>query len=329
MRAEAHETLRPSPFPFIVGVGRSGTTLLRAILDTHPSIAIPGESHFIPAMATRRRRYETAKGLRSGRFLEDVDRYHWFRRWELPVERVVESLRREPPLTLSDAIRRLFEVYAAERGKTRYGDKTPAYINHIPTLAGLFPEARFVHLMRDGRDVALSRLDHPTMSRTLPELAILWRRGVEKGRRAGRRLGPRRYLEIRYEDLVSTPEEVTRLVCRFLELPFDPVVLRYHERASEIIKPIPHPESHSRVHLPPTKGLRQWRSQMSREEIILFDSLAGELLEDLGYARAGYQPSLRESLAARRRRLIFEVHRVMRAARKRFRPTSPQVGVGD
>jgi hypothetical protein len=329
MTAGSPELRVSGPFPFIIGVGRSGTTLLRAILDTHPDMAIPGESHFIPVMVKDRRQYESLRGFRTDRFLEDLGRYHWFRRWELPMERVTASLQLEPPMTLAAAIRRLYQLYAQKQGKARYGDKTPAYVHHMPTLAVLFPEARFVHLVRDGRDVALSTLDHPTMSKTPPELAIFWRRGVEKGRRAGGRLGSERYCEVLYENLVTDPEAVARSVCDFLELRFDPLMLRYHERASEIVRSTPHPRSHSRVHLPPTKGLRDWRSQMSRKDVALFDVLAGELLQDLGYERARDRHSLGEWVSAHGKQLSVESRRVARAVRKRLRLRPPQGAVSD
>jgi Sulfotransferase family len=318
-----------SAFPFIVGVGRSGTTLVRAILDTHPDLAIPGESHFIPVMARNRGRYETRSGLRVERFLQDLARHPRFGRWGLSHDRVSGSLRPDPPVTLAEAIRRVYALFAETRGKTRYGDKTPAYVHHIPSLARLLPEARFVHLVRDGRDVALSRLDHPTMSAPLSDLAVVWRRGVEKGRRAGRHLGPSRYMEMRYEDLVKDPEEAARSLCRFIGLSFDPAMLRYHERANEIIRPTQHPGSHGRIHLPPTTGLRDWRVQMRARDVETFDALAGGLLEELGYERGGARRTLGDRVTARRTQLGMEARRVARAVRKRVKRRPGGVSDGD
>jgi hypothetical protein len=304
-----------STFPFIVGVGRSGTTLVRAILDSHPEVAIPGESHFIPRMAARERAYQAREGFLVESFLADVLRDPRFRRWGLPGDQVRECLRLTPPDDLPAAIRRLYELYAEHRGKGRYGDKTPAYVHHVATLDRLFPEARFVHVIRDGRDVALSVLDHPSMSGPLPKLAVAWRRGVEKGRRAGRRLGHDRYLEIRYERLVEQPEQVARSLCEFIGLGFHPQMLRYHERANEIIEPTRHPEAHGRIHLPPTKGLRDWRTQMSREDVGVFAVLAGDLLTALGY-EPGDRPRIWSRVAVRRNQLRMEAGRIVRAARK-------------
>jgi hypothetical protein len=315
------------PFPFVVGVARSGTTLLRAILDTHPEMAIPGESHFIPVMVKARRRYESASGFRTERFLHDLGRHPRFRRWDLSEETVRRSFRAEPPSSLAAALRKVYALYAEDRGKQRYGDKTPAYIHHILSVAGLFPEARFVHLVRDGRDVALSKLDHPTMSASSSDLAISWRRGVEKGRRMGRHLGAHRYREVRYEDLVKDPEGVTRLVCDFIELEFHPDMLSYHQRANEIIRPTRHPGSHGRINLPPTRGLRDWKTQMRPADIELFDVLAGELLDELGYERGGVRRGIGSRLAARRRQLSGEIRRAARALRKRV--VSPRPPVAD
>lgn len=317
MTAGSSEPHVAVPFPFIVGVGRSGTTLLRAILDTHPDMAIPGESHFIPVMAKDSRRYETPGGFRWEPFLEDLMGHPRFRRWELSEERVRGSFIQDSPLSLAAAFRRVFALFAEGRNKTRYGDKTPAYVHHVASLAALFAEARFVHLVRDGRDVTLSRLDHPTMSASLLELATLWKRGVEKGRREGRWLGPQRYLEIRYEDLVGDPEGATRSLCLFIDLEVDPGMLRYHERAGEIIRPTQHPQTHSRIHLPPTSGLRDWKTQMAPADIELFDIVAGGLLEELGYERGGRRSGLAHRLSARRRQLGVSTRRVAHAVRKR------------
>jgi hypothetical protein len=100
---------------------------------------------------------------------------------------------------------------------------------------------------------------------------------------------------------------------------FDPRMLQYHQRASEIIGSTQHPESHNRIYLPPTTGLRDWRSQMSSSDVELFDVLAGDLLADLGYERRVMHRSLRSQVTARRLKLGVQSRRVARAIRERFR----------
>ncbi len=204
-------------------------------------------------------------------------------------------------------------LYAASQGKRRYGDKTPAYVHHISLLARAFPEGRFVHVIRDGRDVALSHLAHPHLVRPLPELALVWRRGVEQGRRQGRRLERQRYREVRYEDLLEDPAGVTRSICEFLSIEFSPAMLRYHERAPEIIRATGHPGAHSRIHLPPTKGLRDWRTELAPPDMALFELLAGNALRTFGYDSGLSSASIRTRFAAWRSKLA----RLNHVARKR------------
>jgi hypothetical protein len=158
---------------------------------------------------------------------------------------------------------------------------------------------------------------------------MLWKRGVDKGRRMGRRLGLHRYREIRYQDLVRDPEEVTRSLCAFIELGFDPVMLSYHQRANEIVRPTQHPESHARIHLPPTGGLRDRKTQMAPADIELFDMLAGGLLEELGYERGSRRRSIGHRLVARRRKLGLGTGRVAHAVTKRVIPWRRRVAERD
>ena len=272
-------------FPFFVGCGRSGTTLFRAIFDSHPDLSIPGESHFIVHLLPNRHRYETTMGFDAEAFLADLLPHPRFRLWRLADEEVRAALGADPPSTLGEAIRTIFGLYAASQGKARYGDKTPGYVSHLSSLAALFPEARFVHIVRDGRDVALSYLDVSFGPESVERAAIHWKRVVERGREAGRRLGPDRYVEVRYEDLLDDPHAAVSALCAFIELEFHPDMLRYTDRAADVASGSAFPEAHGRLALPPTKGLRDWRTQMTRKDVTAFELLAGDLLAELGYER--------------------------------------------
>lgn len=291
-----------APFPFVVGRGRSGSTLLRAMLDSHPEMAVPPESHFIPFFDGHRTRYEDGGGFAPERFLEDLLRYSRFQRWGLPEEEVREAFAASPPRTVADAVRRAFAVYARHQGKARYGDKTPEYVMHLPTLARLFPEARFVHLVRDGRDVTLSYLDVRFGPSTVAESALLWKRFVREGRVAGRALGADRYLELRYEDLVDDPERELHRICAFVDLRYDDAMLRYFERAEEVVSGVVSRRGHRNIFLPPTSGLRDWRRDMRPRDVAVFEAVAADLLEELGYELGtGRIPGARRLRAGRLR----------------------------
>jgi hypothetical protein len=305
-----------TPFPFVVGRGRSGTTLVRAILDSHPDMAVPDETHLIVRLGRRRQRYERASGFDVDTFMDDLGRRRGFDCFELDEPVVRADLRADPPGSYPDAIRRVFALYAASRGKRRYADKTPIHVLNVPYLADLFPEARFVHVIRDGREVALSYLDVAWGPTSVADAALEWRRAVLSGRRAGSRLGPSRYLEVRYERLVDDTEATVRGLCDFLDLAFDPVMLRYHERADEVAGKMGMPDARQALYRPLTRGLRDWRTQIPVSDVALFEALAGDVLDELGYERVAGRPSARLRLGAVRHQVAAHASRVGRAARR-------------
>ncbi|HXV58819.1 MAG TPA: sulfotransferase [Gaiellaceae bacterium] len=263
----------------VLGVRRSGTTLLRVMLDRNSRLAIPDESYFVPQLAARHR-----GPLAATAFLDDLRRISTLVDWGVDPERVAGRLRDGMPP--GDAIAAVFETYAADRGKERWGDKTPLYMQYLALLERLFPTARFVHLVRDGREVALSFLSMPegivTRSWAHPtsaaDVACQWRTEVGAARRLGARLGPGRYLEIRYEALVAEPERELAAICSFAGLSYEPEMLRHAEAADVAAKP--HQRSLRR---PLTPGIRDWRTEMAPADVAAFEDVAGELLAELGY----------------------------------------------
>jgi Sulfotransferase family len=277
---------------FVLGVRRSGTTLLRLILDRSPGIAIPDESYFIPQLAHRHR-----VSVDRDAFLEDLRRLPTLVRWDLSADEVAPLLR--PGMTIGDAVSAVFAAYAAKHGKPRWGDKTPAYMRHLSLLERLFPDALFVHLIRDGRDVALSLLglDGGVLARTgaNPEtaagVACQWATEIRDARALGRRVGPSRYLEVLYEDLVQEPGPTVEAICAFTGLLFEPAML---EPSQAEIAERPH---HRRLTEPPSKR-REWSTEMRLADVQSFETIAGPLLAELGYVLS--EPSAaRENRRAR------------------------------
>lgn len=261
--------------------------MLRLMLDAHPELAIPGESHFIPEVWRDRNRFQRDGRLDVGKLVHQLLSNPHVARWCVPEEVVVDRLARHRDPSFGDVVASLYEAYARTHAKPRWGDKTPMYVLHIPLLASLFPDARFVHLIRDGRDVALSYLDRPRYPRTIWQAAWRWRNAVATGRRSGRELGEGRYTEVRYEALVRNPRSVLDALCSFLDLRFDDRMLKYSERAHERLEAAPEMEPYQvRSMRPPQEGLRDWRRRMSRRDRWAFEMVAGDLLSELGYERA-------------------------------------------
>jgi Sulfotransferase family len=288
---------------FIVGSARSGTTLLRLMLNAHRDIAVPPESRFIVQLWTGQDEVDAAS-------ITDRLRTHkQFAAWELPIEEVAQTLGESARISYATAITAPHKLYAAKRGKSRWGDKTPRYVEEIPLLARLFPDSRFIHVIRDGRNVALSYADVPFGPKTFGQAAALWRDRVRAGMRDGRPLGPDRYQEIHYERLVTDVEAETKALCDFLGVEFDPEILDYAEKTRPDV--LPRAKAYNpNVTSKPIANVRSWQEAMSPREIAVFEAIAGDTLEELGYERGAPKPGPATRLLATTSRVGLPIARL-------------------
>ena len=284
-----------APF-FIVGSARSGTTLLRLMLNAHPDVAVPPESRFITEL------HPGGGKVQVDTFLTALAAHKRFQTWDLPIAVVAEELRSTAgdakEVGYAEAIAAPFRAYARVGGKTRWGDKTPRYVEHLELLSSLFPTARFIHLIRDGRNVALSYANVPFGPKTVGKAAALWSKRVCAGYQVGRALLRDRYLEVLYEDLVEDAEGETKDICHFIGLDFDPGMLDYTERARGSVLPRasmynPH------VKRKPTANVRSWQDSMPSEQVEVFEAVAGDTLSLIGYERRFPNPSAKARTVAR------------------------------
>ncbi len=283
----------PPPAPFVCGVTRSGTTLARLMLDSHPDLAIPGETHWVPKLI---RRLENEK--RSSAELAEI--IIGSKRWQefhLDADALRERFDAMPDGNAAEAIRAFYLLYAEREGKTRYGDKTPGYIKEMVRLQRTLPEAHFIHIIRDGRDVSLSHMRMNWGPKTYEESAQLWVDRITKARKKAAKV--EHYHEIHFEDLVRETEGTLRKVCDIIDLDFDPAMLNYHERAEKRLQEknvdlvrrhgptqpaAARMESHKLAKEPPREDrLEAWRRKMAPEEIASYEEIAGPLLVELGY----------------------------------------------
>ena len=282
------------PAPFVVGVGRSGTTLLRLMLDAHPQLAIPPETHFIPVVA---RACQDSSAPREA-FLQALIAHP---RWEdqhVDIELLRQRMARLEPFDPGDGLRAFYTLYAARFGKARWGDKTPPYQLEMPLIQSLLPEAHFIHLIRDGRDVALSIQGLWFGPSSIDEAARWWAARIRQTREQA--TGIAHYRELRYEDLVVHTEPNLRAICDFIHLPWHPAMLSYHgtaeSRLQEMARGVVSPQSkkmitaeqrlaiHAFTRQPPQASrVNRWKREMSAADVRRFQRLAGPLLEELGY----------------------------------------------
>lgn len=267
------------------------------MLDSHPHLAIPPETGFLAAIRrfglgldTRKRLFRLLTGF-------PPDTPNW-KDFGVDAELFRAELEKIEPFNLSEGIRAFYRIYAANHGKSRFGDKTPTYCCHIRRIENLLPEACWIHIIRDGRDVALSlRETWFAPSQDIKELAAYWRKMVIGARRAGQHSSS--YMEVRYEDLIHDAQPVLQRICSRTQLDFDPAMLRYWEHAPERLKEHQQRQRangevvvsreqrlHQQrltMHPPQPDRIAVWRREMTVAEQADFRRSAGDLLEELGY----------------------------------------------
>lgn len=285
-----------NPYVFIVGCPRSGTTLLRRIVSAHPQIVITPEAHWIPRWFEKRRGLKP-DGIVTAELVSELLAHDKFASFGLGREALMSLIGSGQPISYATFVTGIFDLYGKARGKKVVGNKTPDSVRRIGTLHALWPQARFVHLIRDGRDVALSLMNWPSVETKKPgtfptwkddpvsTAALWWELNVRRGREAGKALGPELFRELRYESLVAHPAEECAALCEFLGLAYDEAMLNYHEAFSEAAD-----AKATNDRQPIASGLRNWKAQMPTSDVERFEAAVGTLLDELGYPRAFPRP---------------------------------------
>lgn len=287
-----------TPMPIIIGAPRSGTTLLRLMLDSHPDLAIPPETGFLlGALELTKRNNVSAQQLvdMTTQYPDNAPNWADF---QIPVEDLLTSVKNIRPFDIAEGLRCFYRLYAQRFGKSRWGDKTPDYSLHVQAIGQMLPEAHFIHIIRDGRDAALSlRSTWFAPSQDMGILAQYWHDRVLSARNASRQTA--HYLEIFYEDLILRPQVNLQKICCFLSLNFHPDMLNYHERAPARLKEhqariwkdgsfeVSHEQRLQQQHMTTQKlspdRVAVWKHAMTTGEVQQFEQVAGSMLSELGY----------------------------------------------
>jgi len=291
--------MNQAPMPIIVGAPRSGTTLLRLMLDSHPDIAIPPETGFLLGALE----LAQVQNISVEQLVNTITKYpesapNWSD-FQIPVEDLTTSMKTINPFSVAEGIRCFYQLYAQRFEKSRWGDKTPDYSLQIQAIGEMLPEAHFIHIIRDGRDASLSlRSTWFAPSHDMGILAQYWHDRVSRARSASRQTT--HYLEIFYEDLILRPRANLHKICHFLSLDFHPDMLRYHERAPTRLKEhqariwkdgsfvVSHKQRLAQQHMTTQKlspdRIAVWKHAMTSKELQQFEQIAGILLSELGYS---------------------------------------------
>src|ERR1700733_3449644 len=259
--------LAQAPF-FVVGAGRSGTTLLRLILAGHSRLHIPPETWFLRPLVQH---FPLTGALTQPQLERAIETMVRHERWP-DMGLAASDLRRRAAALLQpglvDVIDVVYRHLLDSSGKLRLGDKTPHYFAIVPELAALYPEAKFVYLVRDGRDVAISWIDAGW--ERYYEAGFEWPAAMAHLQRdcvayAGR------VLAVHYEDLVRQPAEIARRICTFLGESYEPAMLDWQDRTDLVASRDRH--LHARLEQPLSENaIGVWRHRLSALECFAMEA---------------------------------------------------------
>jgi hypothetical protein len=270
---------------FIIGTERSGTNLLRLILNAHSAIAVPHPPHIMKFLSPLVPRYgdlHTDENFR--RLIADACRLvelHTYP-WEIRPDReqVFQQARERTLLAIYGA---LYDQYLASTGKQRWACKSTFMIEHVEEILSYYPQARFIFMVRDVRDVAVSAKTSIFNHFHVYYSALRWQREQRLGLDWMIRLGPEQIMLLKYEELLADPSGVTKKLCAFLDLPFEAGMLEYH-RSIEAQKSGSLSISWENTAKPVLRdNIARFRSCLTGQEIFLIEAIACAELLELGY----------------------------------------------
>ncbi len=272
----------------MVGCPRSGTTVLKNRLDKHPNLCFPFESHFIPNMYLAYG--DPSNDAEAWSIASKILSTFWITNWHIELSPEEFTGVR----TYRAIVEKIFFAWSRQSGIERVCDKTPHNVIHLPTIVEIFPDAKIVHIYRDGRDVALSWLFTRFEPRNMYTAAKMWNQMVRKGRLDGSRLPPSSYMELSYEEFSAEGSTKLNEVLEFIGE--DPNLLEttesvgLAEKMESMVKRVT--MSHERMRKNAYRPLmrdntEKWKQKMSEGDQALFEGVAGDLLTELGYPVRG------------------------------------------
>ncbi len=287
---------------FIVGANRSGTTLLRLMLNAHSRIAIPDEMHYF--------RYEIA-GIPIENWQRPTDsRDEW---WsfidrfirencghldKFDVNEVARTLKSVEQPNLRDPLLVTMNSWAHAHGKSRWGEKTPGTLYYCDVAHAMFPNAKFIYMARDPRGGLLS-MQNTSFYTNQAVINCLIR---EKSHRVGRAtllnsVPAKQRIDIRYEDLVAKPEETLQQICEFLDEPFEQSMLEFYRDSKKFMIKEASSDFNKAAHKPiDSSKANRWLEVLTKDEIATAEAICRDEIQEFNYLVTNAKPSLRQSM---------------------------------
>lgn len=272
------------PF-FIIGCGRSGNTLLRSMLVAGGEVAIPPESYVWPRII---RIFQTYNFLPWEKLcsliIAEFEAYKEFYTWEVNLYIAHKNARilKGKEQTLSNIINEVYKAYQLEKtGKIkRWGDKTPINTLYIDKILKVYPNAKFIHIVREPKDVVCSYIN-AKLYNDIDEATNFWNLAVKKALFLKNKVSSNQFIQVRYEDLVVSPEIQLNNVCDFLDLEYTRAMLDFWKETKSL-GDVNYGKHHANIKKPlSSDSIGKWKKKLSEKERIKIDKLTKDLQEKL------------------------------------------------
>lgn len=298
---------------FIFGAPRSGTSLLSRMMNSHPEIAVPQESHIYNLFYPLRRRYgDLTKKENQATLIRHIATYGLVRDWSPPadISAAINCLSIPGFKGVADA---LLRSWAEKQGKSHWGEKTPGHIDYVDAIISHFPNAHLIHIVRDPRDVCLSVIRARFGPKNPYAAAIEWREYLRKIEQVQFQHPDRKMALVRYDDLLIDPESTLKALCGQIGLDFSSRMVDFHLDR--------HPYNTDSANLanlrrPIISGNREkWRKEFSIDDIAVIEAVVGAAMGTYGYSTFALPP--RKISAARRFYMVCDnrIRRVLAMAK--------------
>jgi hypothetical protein len=288
-----NQSLSSMPLFFIIGRPRSGTTLLRVLFEAHPNVLIPPESPFIINLYKKYGKVTFWEKPVIKEFCEDLFKQRYFDKWLIEKNVLYASLMEmQGENSFQTMVKKVCLTYSSVFDKNEIlfiGDKNPAYSLFIHRVHKLFPDSKIIHITRDYRDNYLSLIKVNFEVPIVPLVIYRWKFAYRRVQHLKMKC-PGQVYSLKYEDLATEPEHKFEEICHFLGIEYDPSVMSFYRKKTEVEKAYAGSDNLSQVHQSlfnpiSTARMNLWQTEMSRRDIRIADLVAGKTAEKAGYQR--------------------------------------------
>ncbi len=267
---------------FIIGVGRSGTTLIQSMLNTHSMITFPPETHFVRNHLANQKEHQILSKGKYEEFLNILTNDGDLAKIDLDIKKIFNKETKK----ITELYYSVLKTYLEKQNKQFIGEKDPKNLEYLKIIKSTFPDAKILHIIRDPRDVILSRVKADwTKYKSKRYHSLIYRLQYDKAIKDGKTIFDENYFSFQYEKLITDPESMLRKICKFLEVEYESGMLSFYKQSSDIIKGTEQKWKEKCFTPVDGKNLNKWEKKLTDKEIYYIQKITTPVFKEGLYDR--------------------------------------------